>query len=289
MLACTSAAAVAIGLTTPASDAAILVHESFQIGSGAYTDGASLSGQGPAVTNFTGSWDGHSDPNTVSTGLTYSKGSVEIGSGGSVNGLSTFRNNITNSRATTFTDNKAAAGERWFAALIQHGADLTSGDETFVQFTIGSAGPNSLDIGLDENKFTVQGTGISSGTDYQAGTTALMVARVQVGLPGDGDESTVTAWLNPGDLSSEVQLDATSDARIDTVADLLSFGATDWGTLDVGINWKGSGGTAAGVQRHVDEIIVADSLADMQTVLIPEPASLALLGMGGLMLLRRRG
>jgi len=285
-------ATIAFGISLTALQA-IIYQESFEIGIGGYTDGDSLSGQGPANPPATGNWSGSTAAQTqTGAALSYSSGLIDIaGAGGGVK--QTAFDNASITRGTTLADDISTGGERWFSALVSMDSFGGSSDGIGVMFNSRVAQGNLTGMGLVDGRFVRYFGGTTPAPvvfddsgDYTLGATALLIAKLTVTGTGGGVNESWQVWANPTDSSSEAQLTSTAVASTSTSGTL--FGG-DWGGLDVSVRLTGSGGSN---DQLIDEIYVADSLASLNTVIaIPEPSTVALLGlgiMGGLIYAVRR-
>jgi len=269
---------------------ATLIHDPFLSGTtpgnGEYADGARLDSANPTVTGFSGAWSDPTDRlDTTASGLTYAAGNISVGAGGSVirrsdgggTGTSNYSRTVTGSTSTD-------PGEAWFAMLVKAGQN-DAGEVMTVAFDFDAdtGGTDALVAGYAAGSFSLQGSSVGS---IDTGETNLIIGRltvVQTGTSGDGDEI-IDFWVNPTDVSSAAQLTATAEYTSQSAG---NYAFDTWGAGGVTI---AAGGTV-GSGNQVDEIMFADSLSDLQGgVLIPEPASLALLGLGSLLILggRRR-
>ena len=286
-IALTASALFAAGGFATTVNAAIIAQDSFLSGTtpadGEYVAEADVRGQNPTVTGFSAAWAGTNTRrvDSISAGLTYDVGSIDFGTGGSLIRTTAIASTGSQNVRRVSNDPEAnVTGEMWFAFLLKAGS--TSGSESMIA-TLGFDGSNALDeadMGFLGTNFTLEGNTIGTVT---AGVTNLFVGRLTVTGTGGGPTlETVKIWINPTDSSSEAQLNTTSAITSQYSKDIV-FGA--WGFERVQI-------AAAGAQtsgHQFDELIVADTLDDVNSIIaVPEPASLALLGLGGLMLLPRR-
>ncbi len=288
LLALTTAAALA-GLVT-ASASAGLIYEPFLSGNtpanGEYADAAPLKTANPTVTGYTDAWGGTNTQrlDTTSAGLTYTAGSISLGSGGSAirgTNTSTGTQNTTRvANGTTVSGTTVSGEEAWFAFLINMGS-VAANESLTANFTLDSSVIN-MNAGIADGNLKLQGVTMGAAV---ANTTYLMMARLDI-PGGNGAIESVQYWINPTDSSSIAQLTATALYTYTTVDGNYVHGSWGYNNLTLIVTGAHTSG------NRIDEIMVGSTLADLNSVLvstsIPEPASLALLAMGGLLILGRR-
>jgi len=269
--------------------AAPLVEESFNIGtgSGEYTDGASLGGaptSGANTNGWDGAWSvtGSSDSTSDLGGLSYSAGSVgQIGGTGGSNGFAlsnadTRRNIASNTTLQT-------ASTLWARVLLRPSEDTAffsfrvadgQGDG---RFTIRRNPANNVsDILLRPLGNNNNSNDVTDGfTELTAGDTHLMLFKISIDRAGSNAE-TVDLWINPT-TSDESQL-GTATASVS--GNILDGTDKQFGEFDF------TGGNDDQSPRYaIDEIAIGENFNDV--VPVPEPGSLALMGLGGLLMLGR--
>ncbi|MFP4355854.1 MAG: PEP-CTERM sorting domain-containing protein [Phycisphaerae bacterium] len=184
----------------------------------------------------------------------------------------------TNSADVNFDITIAEGSEMWFAAL----AEYSSGGQAEIRFSAGSV--NDIGFGIDSggNVFVEASDNGGASADHDTGldaaadgTTYLLLMRATRGADGSPIASTIDFWFDPADASSLAALGA---------ADWTTGADSKWGR-DSQANY-GSVLVEPAYDARVDEIRVGESLADLNVV--PEPATMSLLGLGGLVVLRRR-
>ena len=176
---------------------------------------------------------------------------------------------------------EGAAGvgdEFWFAGLIQlanhDGTTRIRWDNESIVNPIGfgtnDAGNAILHASEDGAGSADLDTGISVAAD---GSTYLFLVRAEVGPGDDSDrQGEVDFWFDPQDTSSVAALGSPDYTATDS-----KFGRGDNAFDEITVNFS--------FQSRVDEFRMGTTL---DSVIIAEPASLALLGLGGLLLVRRR-
>jgi len=151
-------------------------------------------------------------------------------------------------------------------AIFAHDGDGTPHQDGISMGTTNGMSTQVLDIGAGEG----------NANPGDAVGTKLLVARITM-APGDD----ALAGITSPDLATLV--DSDFDSAITAYGDMSATSENiEWLGL-----WIGTWGISDdGDNTLVDEIRIGTTLADV--IPVPEPASVALLGLGGLMLLRRR-
>jgi hypothetical protein len=221
------------------------------------------------------------DLSTETAGVWSDSGSTIVSPGLTYGDLSTAGNKVTMSDDTSWTDvSTELAGALddgdtlWFSVLI----NTRNGTNPDFGFALASA------QGSDSNNVPISGGGeglgfrvkngikatawsgtpsSASGAGYTAGETVLVVGEMIFGAT-----DTINIYLPDTDLNLGAVV-STQTASVNQAAfDTLTF-------MD----------KAASPRDQIDEIRFGETSAD---VLVPEPGSLALLGLGGLLIARRR-
>ncbi len=262
--------AFAISLMPLASShAALLVHDPFLTGGSNYNTSASIVGQGPTATGFTGNWlaatTGTATP--VSGGLSY----TGVDSSGGALVLSGGNNRYGRLLTTPFT--AATTGTFYLSFLMdlssvdgQYKAlELHSGgfaDATDRNFRLGNGG-GANGFNNDDFGFRIAGGPIQN---LGAGNTATNFFIVRFDLSATAASDTVTVYRNPTDFAVESNNTGVSLAEQDIVFDRISVAMfTDQVTT-------------------FDEFRISTTFAEA----IPEPSTALLFGLGSALMLARR-
>lgn len=283
-------------MTLPSvSSAAVLAYEGFDSsgsGSGdAYLHDASIRNTTDARIGFTGAWN---DPPTAagidyevrSTNMAFTNlqsgdlGALEIYEARS--GKSPTARGISRSLDYTMSDSDDtyfAFG--WATAdAVAHGITLT-GTRT-LSLSVTSAG--TTNVNFDGGS----ATNYSGGSAHMDGTWNLLVIRA-INDPVSASSAyydSYELWLNPNITSGNGNVSqlGTPDGTGDGIIREQNGGGTP--VAFTGVNFSATVGTGHEVQ--FDEFRITDNPADFLVTTVPEPSSLALLGLGGLGLLIRR-
>jgi hypothetical protein len=296
------------------AQAAVIAADSYPIGAnpaaGEYVINTSL-GNAPAglvTTGFvTGPYSGGSGTSnfiTTDTGLANSVAQATAATG-KVNWISAPIDANVRSRARNLTQPVASSDTYWISHLVNRGDIPQAGGNGFVltgfgNATVPAAGATSgtlagLFVGFAQDgvagnfgNLVIRHRAAASNTSADIkvldgattntfGTTYHVVMKLDVNV-GGGSGDQLTWWLNPADGSSEAALNATS-AATGTAASFALAVPGDFVRLNyTAFQWNGS--------AFFDEPRLASSLAGL--ALVPEPASLSLLALGGMAMLRRR-
>jgi hypothetical protein len=253
----------ALVLSASVSSAAVIATESF-----AYSAGA-LSGQGTASDGWSGAWTG-SPANVGTPGLTYTEGgnvlgvattgrAESLGTSGNFRSLTASEGGGTSTVYVSFIARASGYGY-WGLSLFDGnnermflGAPFSSTQATTWGFERASS-----DVGPSG----IVGSGISTSTQ------AFLVYRMDF----SGGDVTTTLYVNP------------------TLAIEPGTGAANATRVGFTFNNIRLAGGAPGGSGEIDEIRIGTTWADVTpAVPIPEPASIAALGMLGTLMLLRRG
>jgi hypothetical protein len=276
---------IAVALGTSASlHAAATVYEPFDQTAGA------LNGQASSGVGLTGNWSDDQTVDVVTPG-TMSYGNLQNAGGQAVLG----NGNSTDAWVTTSTTLGNAnlledGATLWFSYMFEAGSG--GGGNQWAGFAFGTerldasfSGANMINsgngIGLTSRDKTLRAsTWTGGGNANQEGTltfggldpypvSTLVVGKIEWGT-GGADEMFTLYSVDPSDLGTlGTGVTASMSDVTQSAFDTISF------------TKRNSGGTAT-----YDEIRFGATLADVTPV--PEPSSMALLGLGGLALLRRR-
>lgn len=224
------------------------------------------------------------------TGLTYSKGggSLDVAGGSAVR--ASGGNNTSLSRG--FTHNWTTSNVLWYSYVIRLDAANANTQDPFIGFSDAPTGENNgAGIRFQGNKGTDGNTGggddswtvavtVNNVRNTLAGTLAegstnLVVGKLTFNAGNDFHET----WINP-DLPSSAADVTPANAAISGSA------AKDYATFNsINSIYLQSGFSS---QFGVDEFRLGDSFFDVTPNSVPEPSSLALIGLGGLALVSRR-
>jgi len=244
-------------LAAGSASTAAIVDESFTTG---YTTGSDLTGQN--------GWTGSTRIEVDAAGLDHPGMLGESGS--SIRGVTSFASSGAGivTASTVGTDDNTGPGELWFAGLISM-TDNDGTDFNYFRFQFDSAGQNPVTFGLLDNQFAAgDSTAGFIGTQYTAGTTALVVGKMTVTSTANGTDETFDFWFNPTDATSEATLTSTAQGTIlDKEINAIN---SDWGSVTIGADMRGSNLNT----WYQDEMRVGDNLSDLN--LVPEPSTYAL-------------
>jgi hypothetical protein len=285
--------ALALGCACPATlPATLIFNEEFQTGVGAYTAGANVQGQNPAVTGFTGAWAGSDTSSFQVSGTNVAMPGVTNG-GGSL-GMSTL------AAASSRSDSRAvsaytAAGTYWFSSVFTPDADAVNGangSTMFVGFLSGalstvSSGGSTAALWTSSNGADLEGFawGIEAGSlrvRYQtgadtvatqnlgslsltAGSTYLLIAELQVNTAGN---DVLNLWVTSSAPGSQAGLGAAT-ATLSTF-DLVSTGDA----IDTLVLFAGRSASTDGAVGW-DAIRMGTQFSDL--AIVPEPSAYLLL------------
>jgi hypothetical protein len=247
------AAAVALAGAGAATRAAVLVNEPF-----AYADGA-LVGKDPAVG---GVWAAHSSGGTRPVQVASGTALISHGSSGEDVNVP-FEGGATGSAGETFyasfdltvADPAAAVVTSMFAHFLQGTTNFTSR----VYVTAPTTSGYRLALSNDNSITDADGEAFSG--DLAFGTTYKIVTSYSFDTGG------AKLWINPADESS------------------TSLTATDPGFSNAVFAYALRQDTTGNTGQTIDNLMVGESFTD---VAVPEPTSLAAVGLGAMALLRRR-
>lgn len=274
-------AAVAVSTLVGSANASAIVYEPF-----AQTSGGNLNNTA-AGTGLSGNWSAN--------GLTINSGSLSYGSlptsgnqvfdsapgGGDQASVSTGTS-LGNATTGLLSDGSTL----WFSFLVNAG----TGSNDKQEFTIGTDGIGSMFSGILANSGSGFGVRIEKGQIYAASFSggAITKAKTNGGLGGSTTQLIVGEFISgaTGSDADTLNLYTPSSSDLSSMGSVVSTvsAALDQGSFStLAFGFRGGGGSAS---ASLDEIRVGGSYADVSAV--PEPASLALMGLGGLLLVARR-
>lgn len=255
------ALAIGLGATLAAgtAQADLLVYEGFD-----YADGSAVAGQ-TGGSGWGGEWvSGWHNPSIVSPGLTHptviaTGNAAIIVIGGSSRPLLA-----------------PISGSAFFSVLLHPEAELEGNGWLGISFKnggnglfVGKPGGGNSQWAIEHQGGANNGTTTLTGITPTAGQTTLLAGE----LIFNGNDVTLNLYIDP--LASQ-------PANPSATYTYVGLGALSQVGLEAGV-WPEAGTT----NKMLDEIRIGETWGDVTP--IPEPASLGLLAMGGVMLLRRRG
>ncbi len=280
------AVCTALLVVTASSYGAVIASESFT-----YTVGGTLQNNGSAGGGWAGAWGGGAnggDMVIVSSGLSYNAGGVVIDGG--VSAVQITDENNTGNSSETRSLSANPTGELFVRFLVRLGSSNWSNMDAATFQVTGMRSATSRKqfslVGIDVNNapdpdeeliaMTAAGKSNEINADLTVGTTYLVVARLysDSGNPWSTKYNSVDLWLNPN-LAGTTGFLGTAAATSDPY---LSPGQVD------GIVLAQSNIESSDLVKF-DEYVIGETWGD---VVVPEPASMVLLGLGGMALLRRR-
>ncbi len=262
----------AVTLGFGSADATVVYQNSLDYGdtTGLWKDNAAAQADFPNTSirhTYEATGLSHDDLTTAGGNYAY------IFSGGSNNSTDTIAVNPGFTAGSTY----------WMAVLMQWGG---TGSTALLQFTNqNSVNTVGFSIGSDGKVnaigsiFGGGATTNDTGKFATAGVTHLMLMRGTVGSTLDANgpvDSVLDFWFDPADVFN---LSVTADWSTGTTSKFGRDGLNYTGVV------MGGGSASTGVIPRVDEINFAN---DFNEIFIPEPASLALLGLGALCVLGGR-
>lgn len=275
------------GLMSASAGAALVAYDPFLSGSnraaGEYTPATDMRSMGAAALGWVGTQniDGFGVPHAGSTSnfqanaLGEDAAAVSYEAGGRLQwlgGPSVFDRNLTRQLNPT-----ASSGEWWMSIMVNRLNWTTTTTPASTNWAAGGftdGSNNGIQFGYDDADGTttpdliarVNGTNTVLEADTASSANYFLIAQLLVNTGGD---DTINIWTDPGSLN------------LGTPDQVITTDLTNSLTPFTQSRYEAPG--ISGV-TYFDEIRLATSFE----ALIPEPASMALVGLGGLSALRRR-
>lgn len=265
------ATVAAAGMSTAAH--AALVVENFDYG----PTGGDLNSFGSAGSGWADGWDGHANPNYSPTAnLTYdatgyNNADNSASTGAGIRGGSNAADVAWRRLAQPVTD-----GTVWLSYLIK-----SNGGRAVFFLNSSTAGSHRDFLDLDSGTFKSTINGLSQNIQEGVATTATHLVLARITMSSTGDD-TLDVWLDPDLTGGEAGLGA-AHTRTGDLTNAADPNITTPGFQIIGLSF------ATGSSGVVDAIRIATGADGFAAVTaVPEPASLALIGLGSALMLRRR-
>lgn len=281
-------ALVCIMLVEAAAPASTIILDDFSAyDSSANSYGQSLNDQSAAVSGYDGAWYGPytaaDDPAdaTARFQLVTPEQVARVGKRGNLSVDGYIQRNL-----AAGGTNVPETGEFWLSATMR--CDVLHADQANPVWVGMVMGSNSMfgGFGFKQDGGVVRpwaaygsiGNGEYGAGTYTLGDTVRFVARLEKDIDGWGTEERLTVWLNPTDPTS------TPFAVLDNWNLLSSHRELEAVRLHAPTTYAVGDGTVRAYDYTVGEIAVGGTYYST----VPEPATMALLGLGALALLRRK-
>jgi len=269
--------AAALGFVASTAQANLLFYEGFDYAAGdldgnggwSATSQMQVALSGTDTDTYTGTYSSVTTTGGYSFNTTGSGGLANVALGSSV--TSTF----TDGSVTwlSFIDSRGTNGANAKGALAIGAAALTGTNMTNPSMVGDGIGIAAHDNNADEAAYWSDSGVNVGGTDIPGGTgrDRFNIAKITWSA---GSDTIEWAFFDAGATITEANFDAASKSTVSAALDQSTFD-----TLSLGSNFM-----------HFDEIRIGTTFTDAVsgTVVVPEPTSLALLGLGGLLIARRR-
>lgn len=262
------AASFGVGAAHTQAHAALIAEEYFDYGS------ADLPlAQRNGGTGWDGQWDNSPATTAYDADLNLTANITGYSNAGNVGGSATLGSGSTNIHSRKLD---TSATTVWFSAVVNIDAAtdrvLFWIDSTPAQVNSGDfIGVNNGNAAFRYNSPNVTQTGPAASTTEPF----LILAKAELDVSGQNDR--LSYWFAPTDVTSEASLGTATftSASADTFDDSIG-----------GIALQFAGGSST--PGSIDAIRVGTELSDVTAFVIPEPASLALLGLGSVLIAGRR-
>ncbi|QQE12912.1 PEP-CTERM sorting domain-containing protein [Planctomycetota bacterium] len=290
-------------LLTAQASGAVIAHEGFS--ADAYTDG-DIRTQQPASVGFAGEWAGTTNgykiagsvDDTAIAIIPSSVGAVKWPGGSNVYNRHVERNLASYTAENTYYLSFVNRRGSWAAESVY--TDDHPGVELKMEATMGFANAENSEgvkIGYtfhaDDTENALPSLVIKAGTQEILATTGSTYAQtfttlMKLELDVDGTQDKLSWYVAGGTDSTPSTSDFSTEALAESTAKFKGVYTGDILTGNDSLSQLMLGSPDRSGIVYFDEATMATTWADATGIEIPEPASLALFGLGGLAMLRRR-
>lgn len=281
--------AAAMGSGGSAS-AALLAHDPFLMGGnlalGQYTDGQDIRSKNTVVTGFAATGYAGTTANFQGSNTALATAAAIDEAGGSMKWLGVtsttpFDRNVTRQLPSAVA--ATSSNQWWFSSIVSRTATGWGiAGQTYVVGGVTAADGNGLQIGFDNTAqdanpdlvLRLNGVNTVLAANIAANSSQYVVIGLQVNTSGN---DLISVWINPASLTAATPADLTI-STLNITDSLTPFTQSKYQS------------PAISGEAFFDEFRLGTTATAVTGValLIPEPASLALLGLGGLCLLAGR-